>query len=237
MEPTSNKVPKHIAIILDGNRRFAKRLMMKPWMGHEWGFKKLEKLFQWLSEIKYVKELTLYAFSIQNFNRPKEEFDYLMKIFREMCDKYSDDKKIKENKIRINFIGRSYLFPKDFQEKMKNLMEKTKNNKEYLVNIALAYGGREEVIDATKKIAEQIKKGKLNIDQINEEIFSKNLYMNDEPDIIIRTGGEKRTSNFLIWQSWYSEWFFLEKTWPEFEKKDLLNIIEEYKKRERRFGK
>jgi tritrans,polycis-undecaprenyl-diphosphate synthase [geranylgeranyl-diphosphate specific] len=237
MKPIDNKVPKHIAIILDGNRRFSKRLMMKPWKGHEWGFKKVEKLLEWLSELKYIKELTLYAFSIQNFNRPKQEFDYLMRIFREMCDKYSDDKRIKEAGIRINFIGRTYLLPKDLQEKMKKLMEKTKNNKNYIVNIALAYGGREEVIDAIKKVAEQLRKGKLNIDQINEETFTKNLYLQSEPDIIIRTGGEKRTSNFLIWQSWYSEWFFLEKTWPEFEKQDLLNIIEEYQKRERRFGK
>jgi len=237
MDPSKSNVPKHIAIILDGNRRFAKRLMMKPWKGHEWGFKKLQNLLEWLAEIKYIKELTLYAFSVQNFNRPKEEFDYLIKIFKDMCDQYSKDKRIMENKIRINFIGRAYLFPKDLQEKMSKLMERTKNNKGYIVNIALAYGGREEVIDATKKIAEQIKEGKLNVDQINEETFSKNLYMNDEPDLIIRTGGDKRTSNFLIWQSWYSEWFFLEKTWPEFEKEDLLQVIEEFKQRERRFGK
>jgi tritrans,polycis-undecaprenyl-diphosphate synthase [geranylgeranyl-diphosphate specific] len=232
-----SKVPKHIAIILDGNRRFAKRLMIKPWMGHEWGFKKLEKLFEWLAELKFVKELTLYAFSVQNFNRPKEEFDYLMKIFKEMCDKYSNDKKIKENGIRINVIGRTYMFPQDLQEKIKSLMEKTKDNKDYIVNIALAYGGREEVIDATKKIAEQLKSGKLNIDQINEEIFSKNVYMSSEPDLIIRTGGDHRTSNFLIWQSSYSEWFFLEKTWPEFEKEDLIKVLDEFKTRDRRFGK
>jgi tritrans,polycis-undecaprenyl-diphosphate synthase [geranylgeranyl-diphosphate specific] len=232
-----SKVPKHIAIIIDGNRRFAKRLMMKPWMGHEWGFKKVEKLLEWLSELKFVKELTLYAFSMQNFNRPKDEFDYLMKIFKELCDKFSDDPKIMENGLRINFIGRTHLFPVDLQEKMKKVSEKTKNNDKYIINIALAYGGREEVIDAVKKVGEQIKKGTLDVDKINEEVFSKNLYMESEPDIIIRTGGEKRTSNFLIWQSNYSEWFFLEKTWPEFEKEDLLKVIEEYKQRERRFGK
>ena len=124
------KVPKHIAIIIDGNRRFAKRLMMKPWMGHEWGFKKVEKLLEWLSELKFVKELTLYAFSMQNFNRPKDEFDYLMKIFKEMCDRFSDDPKIMENGIRINFIGRTHLFPADLQEKMKKVSEKTKNNRD-----------------------------------------------------------------------------------------------------------
>jgi tritrans,polycis-undecaprenyl-diphosphate synthase [geranylgeranyl-diphosphate specific] len=231
-----NKVPKHIAIILDGNRRFSKRLMMKPWKGHEWGAKKVEDLLNWCKELG-IKELTLYSFSVQNFNRPKEEFDYLMKIFKDEFAKLKDDKRIHENKIRINVIGRIWMFPKDVQEKMYQIMEITKNYDEHIINFAMAYGGREEVIDATRKIAEQIKSGKLDVSQINEETFSKNLYMNDEPEIIIRTGGDKRTSNFLIWQSHYSEWFFLEKMWPEFEKEDLLQVIEEFKQRERRFGK
>ena len=115
---------------------------------------------------------------------------------------------------------------------MKKLFEKTKNNKRYIINIALAYGGREEVIDAIKKMIKN-----REIDEINEKNFAKNLYTKSEPDIIIRTGGDKRTSNFMIWQSAYSEWFFIEKTWPEFEKEDLIKVIEEYKLRERRFGK
>jgi len=231
-------VPKHIAIILDGNRRFAKRLMMKPWMGHEWGAKKIEFLLEWLKEFE-IKELTLYAFSIQNFNRPKEEFDYLMNIFRNEFDRLINEKKdlLMKHKIRINFIGRLWMFEKDIEERMKKLMEMTKENNKYIVNIAMAYGGREEIIDAVKKIAEDIKKGKLDVNEINEEIFSKNLFLSSEPDLIIRTGGEKRTSNFLMFQSPYSEWFFLEKTWPEFEKEDLIAVIEEFKKRERRFGR
>ena len=206
--------------------------MMKPWMGHEWGFKKVEKLLEWITEFKFIKELTLYAFSMQNFNRPKNEFKHLMEIFNGMCDRFLDDSRLMKNKIRINFIGRTHLLPVDLQEKMKKLFEKTKNNKRYIINIALAYGGREEVIDAIKKMIKN-----REIDEINEKNFAKNLYTKSEPDIIIRTGGDKRTSNFMIWQSAYSEWFFIEKTWPEFEKEDLIKIIKEYKLRERRFGK
>lgn len=230
------KVPKHIGIILDGNRRLARRLMLKPWKGHEIGAGKVEKLFNWAKELG-IKELTLYAFSMQNFNRPKTEFNYLMDVFEKEFTRLKDDKRLDEDGIRINFIGRIHLFPKEVYESMKVLMEKTKNNSDYIVNFAMAYGGQEEVVDAVKKIGEQIKKGKLNIDDINKEVFSENLYMDHEPELIIRTGGEKRTSNFLIWQSWYSEWFFLEKFWPEFEKEDLINVIEEFNSRQRRFGK
>ena len=230
------KVPKHIGIILDGNRRFAKKLMIKPFMGHEWGAKKIEKLFDWCRELG-VKEITLYAFSIQNFNRPKEEFDFLMNIFEKEFTRLFDDPRLEKDKVKINFIGRIWKFPENLQDIMKKLMYKTRNNDNYIVNFAMAYGGREEVIDAVKRIGEKIKNGKLNINEINEEVFSENLYMDHEPDLIIRTGGEKRTSNFLIWQSWYSEWIFLEKTWPEFEKEDLIKAIEDFSTRERRFGK
>ena len=129
------------------------------------------------------------------------------------------------------------MFPKDVQERMNKLMEMTKDYSDYKVNFAMAYGGREEVIDAVRKLADDLKNGKVNIDQINEEVFAKNLYMDSNPELIIRTGGEKRTSNFLIWQSHYSEWIFLDKLWPEFEKEDFLACIEDYNNRQRRFGK
>ena len=158
------KVPKHIGIILDGNRRFAKRLMIKPWRGHEWGEKKIEKLFEWCKEYS-VKELTLYAFSIQNFNRPNEEFDFLMKLFVKSFDGIKEDERIKE--IKINFIGRINLFPEKVQKSMNELMEITKDNGPYVINFAMAYGGQEEVIDAVKKISEQVKEGKLDINKIN----------------------------------------------------------------------
>ncbi|MFA5175838.1 MAG: polyprenyl diphosphate synthase [Candidatus Nanoarchaeia archaeon] len=227
---------KHIAIILDGNRRFAKRLMLEPWKGHEYGAAKLEKLFGWCQELD-IKEITLYAFSIQNFNRPKQEFDYLMNILKKEFDRLKDDKRIFDNKVKINVIGRIEMFPKDLQDKMHKIMDLTKNHDKYIINFAMAYGGREEIIDAVKKIGRQIEAGEIKPEQVTEELINASLYMKDEPDFIIRTGGDQRTSNFLVWQSWYSEWFFLEKCWPEFEKEDLIQCINEFNSRERRFGK
>ncbi len=228
--------PEHIGIILDGNRRFAKRLMLEPWKGHELGFEKLKKLFKWCKELD-IKEITLYCFSMQNFNRPKKEFDYLMNLFEKAFNELLTNEDVHKYKIKISVIGRRYLFPEKVQKAIKKAVDATKNYNNYKVNIALAYGGREEIVDAVKKIAEKVKNKELEIKDINEETFSENLYLNTEPDLIIRTGGNRRTSNFLPWQSIYSEWFFLEKAWPEFEKEDLIKVIEEYKNRERRFGK
>ena len=227
-------VPRHVGIILDGNRRFSKKLMLKPWKGHEYGAKKTESLLEWCKELN-IKEITLYCFSIENFNRPKEEFNYLMNLFKEEFIKLKDDSRL--NEIKVNFIGRINMFPSDVQDSMNILMEKTKNNKPYTLNFAMAYGGRAEVIDATRKIAEQVKNGKLDVDKINEEVFEKNLYIASEPDLIIRTSGEKRTSGFLIYQGAYAELIFIDKMWPEFEKEDFINAIKEYSNRERRFGK
>src|SRR3989344_1496072 len=230
-------VPKHIGIVLDGNRRFAKKLMMKPWKGHEWGAGKLEKLIEWAVEYK-IRELTLYTLSVQNFfSRPKEELSYLIDLFKKETRKLQSDERIKEYKIRINFIGRLNLFDDELHGLMKNVMEKTRNNNNLIINFAMAYGGQEEVIDAVKKISEQVKKGNLDIDKINEESFKDFLYMKDSPELIIRTGGEKRTSNFLPYQGAYSEWIFLDKMWPEFEKEDFVECIKEYSGRQRRFGR
>jgi undecaprenyl diphosphate synthase len=229
---------KHIGIILDGNRRFSKKIMEMPWKGHEYGAKKISKLLEWVSELG-VKKLTLYAFSVQNFHRPKKEFDYLMKLFRKEFTSLIDERLEELNKkgIRINVIGRISLFPEDIQERMRKIMELTKNNKKYAINFAMGYGGREEIIDAVKKLGRELESGKLKADDINEDMFKDYLYMEDEPDFIIRTGGEIRTSNFLLWQSHYSEWFFLEKMWPEFEKEDLVKCFNAFKNRSRRFGK
>jgi len=158
----------------------------------------------------------------------RKEFDFLMN------EKLPE---ITKNGIRIVFIGRTWMFAKDIQEKMSKIMELTTDNQQHIVNFAMAYGGREEVIDAVRKIAEQVQQGKLSIDEINEQTFAKELYLSSEPELIIRTGGEKRTSNFLPWQSVYAEWVFLEKTWPEFEKEDLVAAVEDFNARERRFGK
>ena len=230
------KIPKHIGIILDGNRRFAKRLMKEPWKGHEFGAGKVEKLFEWCKELD-IREMTLYCFSIQNFNRPKKEFDYLMKIFNKFFGNAKTNKKIHENKIKIKFMGRIHLFPEEVYKKMKELEKATKDYSDYKINFAMAYGGREEIIDAVKMLGKEIEKGKIEPSEISEDVFAKFLYSNSEPELIIRTGGDYRTSNFLVWQSVYSEWIFLEKTWPEFEKEDLFNCIKDFARRERRFGR
>jgi tritrans,polycis-undecaprenyl-diphosphate synthase [geranylgeranyl-diphosphate specific] len=223
--------PQNIAIILDGNRRFAKRLMQEPWKGHDYGRDKVEKVVDWCVELG-IKELTLYSFSIQNFNRPKNEFEYLMNLMREAFNKFYDDPKIEKYGIKVIILGRYKMFPPDLVKALERIMEKTKENKGFVLKFALAYGGREEMIDAINKIVAEHPAG-----EISQEMVAKHLYSDSEPDLIIRTGGEKRTSNFLPWQSIYSEWFFLDKNWPEFEKSDLMKILEEYSHRERRFGK
>ncbi len=232
------KNPKHIAIILDGNRRFAKRLMLKPWMGHEWGRKKVEKLLGWCGELG-VKELTLYAFSIDNFNRPKEEFDHIMKLFRDAFNELKNDSRQqkKGGGIRLRFLGRIGMFPPDVQGAMRELAEKTANNRGMVVNLCMAYGGREEISDAARRMIADVENGVISSKDVNDETLKRYLYLPDEPDMIIRTGGEKRLSGFLLYQSSYSELFFLEKFWPEFEKSDLVHVIEEFRQRNRRFGR
>jgi len=226
--------PKHIAIILDGNRRFAKKLLLQPWKGHEFGRKKVEVILDYAKELG-INQLTFYALSIENIkSRPKNELNFLYKIFREFFIEI-DREKIQKNKTKIKFIGDLFLLPSDLQEECKKLEQETKENNEFIVNFAIAYGGKQEIIQAIKKII--INNPNLNQENITEQLITENLYLKDNPDIIIRTGGEKRTSNFLIWQSSYSEWFFLDKMWPEFEQQDLVNCIQEFKNRKRNFGR
>ena len=164
-------------------------------------------------------------------NRPKKELEFLFKLFKESF-KEIDNNKLMENKIKIQFIGDLELLPDDLADLCFKLEEKTKKNNKFKINFAIAYGGRQELIKAVRKIIEE----GINFEEINEEVIEEYLYLKDEPDLIIRTGGEKRTSNFLVWQSIYSEWFFLDKMWPEFEKEDLIKCIEEFKTRKRKFG-
>lgn len=225
-----------IAVIPDGNRRAAKRLMKMPWMGHEWGVKKFKELTKWCRELN-IKELTIYAFSLKNFSRPKKEFDFLMELFRRESDALKDDREIYENKIKINFIGRTYLFDKDIQERMKDLMERTKDHDKYIINFAMAYDGRAEVVDTIKKIAQQVKEGKIKIEDIDEDLVKKNLYIDSDVDLVIRTSGEKRTSSFLPLQADYAELVFIDDFWPDLTKEQFVEAINDFKKRERRFGK
>ncbi len=232
----------HMGLILDGNRRYAKKLGFKDkvWKGHEKGAEKVDKLMDWTKELG-IKQLTLFAFSTENFNRRKKEVDYLMNLFSDWFDRIKSDERIDKNKVKINFIGRLNLFPKKIQKQMSELMKKTEKYNNYVVNFAMAYGGRAEIIDAVNKILKKTNKNyentKKKIKKINERDFEKHLYLPDSPDIIIRTGGEKRLSGFLPWQSVYSELFFIDKLWPEIIKKDLKKCINEFYGRERRFGK
>lgn len=225
----ASKSPMHVAIILDGNRRFAKKLGMQPWKGHEYGLRKLEELFGWCMELG-VKELTLYAFSTENFKRARKEVNYLFSLFWNEFSRIKEGKGIFAGKVRVNVIGRQWMFPKKMQRAMKDSMEKTAKNRKLVVNFALAYGGRQEITDAVKRIV------KARLKKIDDETISKYLYLKNEPDIVIRPGGEIRTSNFLTWQSTYSEWFFIRKLWPEFTKKDLISCMRAFRQRERRFG-
>ncbi|MCL5018279.1 MAG: polyprenyl diphosphate synthase [Candidatus Pacearchaeota archaeon] len=219
----------HIGIILDGNRRFAQKAKKKLWEGHEAGARKVESLFDWGRELG-IKELTLYCFSLENFNRTREEVNFLMELIKKWFMKLEKDSKIEKNKIKIRFIGQKELLDNDLQKLMKRIERKTEKYNDYVINFAIAYGGRQEILSAIKKIVAEKK-------EINEKSFQESLWLSDYPDLIIRTGGEKRTSNFLPWQSVYSEWIFSDKMWPEFTKEDLKEAIEEFDKRERRFGK
>ena len=225
----SEKQVEHLAIILDGNRRFAKRLLLEPWKGHELGAEKIEKLFDWCTELG-IKQVTLYCFSLENFNRPEKEKNFLMNLFKKEFRKYLGSDKIKENGIKIRFVGEREMFDEELRELMKKIEGETENNQNFIFNFCMAYGGRQEIVSACKKLVEKN-------EEISEENLKKNLWIESEPDLIIRTGGEIRTSNFLMFQSAYSEWVFLDKMWPEFDKRDLIEAIEEFHSRERRFGK
>ena len=228
--------PRHVAVIMDGNRRFAKSMKNPPWKGHEAGAKKLTEFLRWCRDLG-ITEATLYAFSIQNFSRPKEEFDLLMDIFRRSFAELKKTDEADKHGLRINFLGRIGMFPDDVAEAMREIAESTKNNRRYTLNLCMAYGGKEEIADAAARIASDAAAGRIEPGSINEETFKSYLYAASEPDMIIRTGGQKRLSGFLLYHCSYSELFFLDKMWPEFGKEDLVQCIEEFKQRERRFGR
>lgn len=223
--------PEHIGLILDGNRRFAKRLVLEPWKGHEYGAEKVQKIFDWAKEFE-IKEFTLYCLSQENINsRPKNELEFLFKLFRKEFRNIDRDK-INNFGVKIRFIGNLDLLPHDLKEQCLALEKETEKNSNYTINFALAYGGRQEIIEAVKRILAN----KAKPEEITEKEIEKNLWLSSSPDLIIRTGGEKRTSNFLPWQSAYSEWIFLDKMWPEFSREDLIQAIQEFSFRKRRFG-
>lgn len=226
----------HVGIIMDGNRRFAKRLMKEPWKGHEYGAQKLEELLSWCEEAG-IREATIYALSIQNLNRPKHELDFLLDLFRKELKNWGEESAIMTKRLKVNHIGRKDLLPEDIAKSLVKLEEKTSAHDNFIVNLCIAYGGQEEIVEAVHKIANDVKEGKVNPLEVDIDLINNYVYLKDQPDLIIRTGGDIRTSNFLVWQSAYSEWFFVDKLWPEFDKETFLSCIDEFKSRDRRFGK
>lgn len=231
-------IPKHVAVIMDGNRRFARELGLKPEAGYQLGKSKIEELLEWCFELG-IPNLTIYAFSTENFKRNEEEVKMLMDLCRKELDRAKNDSRIHKNKVRIRVIGNLDCLPEDIARSAREIMEETKDYNKYSLNIALAYGGREEIIQAVKKIAKDFKNGKIRLEDINETTISKYLYTNGipDPDIILRTSGEERISNFLLWQLAYSELYFSDVYWPAFQKRDFLEAIATVQRRNRRFGK
>lgn len=225
-------IPRHLGFILDGNRRWARKRGLPTLEGHRRGFNRLTELAD--SCLDYgVRHVTAYCFSTENWSRDPKEVDYLMNLFREMLDKTI--KKFHEKDVKFVLAGRIEDFAPDIQEKAKKAMELTKNNKSLIFNAALSYGGHAEIVDATKRIIND----NLTADEITAEKFAEYLYEAGQPelDMVVRTSGEHRSSGFMLWQSAYTEYYFIEENWPEFDKKLFKRVIEEYNRRERRFGK
>lgn len=237
-EIRKSPVPGHVAIIMDGNRRFATGLGLKPDAGHIFGRDKIEELLDWCFELK-IKNLTLYAFSTENFQREKKEIKSLMKLCKEEMDKAAEDHRIHKNKVKVRIIGHIESLPEELKKSANILQNKTKEYDEYSLNIAIAYGGREEITRAIKNIAKDIKKGSLDVNDIKEAVVSKYMYTDGlpDPDLILRTSGEERISNFLLWQLAYSELYFSDVFWPAFQKRDFLKAIRTWQQRKRRYGK
>lgn len=227
---------RHIAIIMDGNGRWAKKRGLPRSMGHRKGAEVVKEICQAAGDAG-IKYLTLYAFSTENWKRPQEEVDSLMDLLRQYLK--SDLKELKEKGVCIRFIGEREMLPPDILKSMEKLEAETANNDKMTLCIALSYGSRQEIVHAAKKVAELVKRGDIRIEDIDEKIFSDMLYTHDipDPDILIRTSGEQRISNYLLWQLAYSEFFFVEAYWPDFTKEMLNDVIEKYKTRERRYGK
>ena len=231
-------LPKHIAIIMDGNRRFAKELGLSWEAGHIFGKEKIEEVLDWCFDLG-INVLTIYAFSTENFKRSEKEVKTLMLLLKQELDQAKEDSRIHQNKVRIRILGHLESLPKDIQQSAQSIMDMTKTYKTYHLNIALAYGGREEIIQAIQHMASDIKKGKLKVKEISQKTVSSYLYTSGlpDPDLILRTSGEERISNFLLWQLAYSELYFSDVYWPALQKRDFLQAIRTYQQRKRRFGK
>jgi undecaprenyl diphosphate synthase len=231
-----SRIPKHIAIIMDGNGRWAEMRNKPRTFGHEAGVKAVKSVVEAASDIG-VKYLTLYTFSIENWKRPQSEVSALMSLLSRTTRQELND--LIKNNVKLRTIGRIHSLPLSRQKVLYIAVEKTRNNTGLILTLALNYGGRTEILDAVKGIANSVRSGFIDLQEINEELFSEFLYTADmaDPDLLIRTSGEYRISNFLLWQTSYTELNIVDTLWPDFGREDLYNAVLDYQKRERRFGK
>ena len=229
------RLPRHVAIIMDGNGRWARGKGFPRVMGHRAGIKSVRAAAEFAREVG-VEFLTLYAFSVENWKRPADEVSTLMRLLNEYLRRELSN--LMKNEIRLNVLGDFGGLPALVRRQLERVMEETQGNRRMVLNLALNYGGRSEIVHAAQRIAEQVKAGKLKPAQINEELFSRFLYTDGQPDpdLLIRTSGERRISNFLLWQISYSEIYLTPKLWPDFGKSDFLEALRDYQRRERRFG-
>ncbi len=232
--------PSHIAVILDGNRRWASYTGLNPREGYKYGAQKVEELLNWCLDLG-IRTVTLYALSLENMQRRKSsELEEIYRVLIEKSKDFLNNDRVWREKVRFKIIGRKWLLPIEVRETLDKLEAATKQHDKFFLNVAVAYGGRAEIVDALKNICREIIEGKLRIEDINEKTVEEHLYTNGipnpYPDLVIRTSGEERISNFLLWQVAYSELVFIDVYWPEFRKIDLLRAIRIYQQRERRMG-
>lgn len=232
----TEKLPQHLAIIMDGNGRWAKQKGMLRVFGHENGTKSVRTTIETCARLG-IQNLTLYAFSTENWNRPKLEVETLMKILVSSLKKELDT--FNKNNIRVNSIGNLNMLPDSVRKELLNVMDKTKDNTRMTLTLALSYGSREEILNAVKNLADKVKNNIISTDSIDESIFNEHLYTHNLPDVdlVIRTSGEHRISNFLLWQIAYAEFYFTDVLWPDFSEENLYEALLSYQNRERRFGK
>ncbi len=237
-EVFSDQMPYHLAIIMDGNRRYAAEVLQAdPREGHIKGRMKLEEVLDWCIRSN-IRMLTVYAFSTENFNREPDEVDFLMDLIAKTLVELADDERVHENKVKVSLIGNMESLPDSVIEAKNYAYEKTKGYSDYTLNMAVAYGGRQEIIAAVREIARKTKTGEIELEDIDESMFSNHMYLSDmpDPDLVLRTSGEIRISNFLLWQIAYSELYFTDVYWPGFRYIDFLRAIRSYQQRTRRHG-
>ncbi len=234
-----NKIPNHIGIIMDGNRRWSDSFMLDRLNGYVMGADKVYKAVEWCIGLG-VRQITLYVLSTENLRRSKEDLEPLFRVLEAKLDNLYHDPIVYEKRMRIKAIGRTGMLPESIRAKIHRLDEATKDHDAYYITLAVAYGGRGEIVESIRKVAAKVKRGEIEPDDIDEKVIEEHLYTKDlpkqEPDLIIRTSGEVRLSGFLLWQSAYSELVFLDVLWPEFRRIDLLRAIRMYQNRKRRYG-